>query len=186
MLKIWNLLKRKFEALKTDRLVATITNIYYGFSSWEILEFDPSLWVVAIFPILLMFGSGIHHYFLKDSTQKLDYFGMYGVIFMLLALALGFAGIYGGIASLILAVSATALFGASRALIAGGVLALLVMVTVMTSVANMMTLSVLMAWAFVWNYMGDNIHNKFHSIIHGLGWHIPSAKAISLATKWLA
>mgnify|MGYP006303320565 CR=1 FL=1 len=55
-----------------------ITNIFYGLSGIALKGLGaPFLGWIA--PILLMVGSGIHHYYKKKSTSYLDWAGIYAV-----------------------------------------------------------------------------------------------------------
>lgn len=162
------------------KTVATITNGAYLLVGAQL--FVEALYVPAVFTCLLGAGSGAHHFFQTSFTRKLDFYGMFSTSIALLSLLVpistgyGLAGVGAGSYVLVL------LFGPHRIIL--GVLMGLVLAGVFLKggIGSGMEVLAFISVAYGFNFIGDNLHVQYHSLIHGL-WHITSSYSILLAAS---
>jgi len=160
--------------------VATFTNIAYGIAgAWLI---NQGLLIAGIASIALMLGSGIHHYYLQESTRKYDYIAMYLVFISLALSAFSLIPIVTALSTAVGAVGLYLVWGNSRTVIGTlvGVVIVIVAWQTWSDLQALLEILTFTAIALVFNKMGDAIHKDNHDWIHGLGWHVPTAYAITL------
>lgn len=169
-------------------LIATLTNLAYILAGWSMLQYDPSLRNPAGSVAVLGVLSGVHHYHLgtkrSNSTRKLDYLGMYLVLISLLLVGAGLVGQIGAALAVLLSLVVIFTVGVSRVAVGVGIMAVFI-ILVKSNPAGALHASSFGAIAFVFNYMGDNPHDDIHSLVHGLGWHVPTGYALFLTGVYL-
>jgi len=161
-------------------VIATLTNIAYGLAGAYLI--NSGLLIAGLASIGLMLGSGVHHYYLKDSTRKYDYIAMYLVFISLTLSAFSLIPLVIAASTVVGAVGLYLVWGNSKTVI--GVLVGIVIAVVAWNtwgdIQALLEILSFVAIAFVFNKMGDAVHKEDHDWIHGLGWHVPTAYAITL------
>lgn len=166
--------------------IATLTNIFYGLAGLAIYQHDITLWPVSVALIILMLGSGYHHYHLKGWSRWTDFVGMYMAL-SVIALAPFFNGIVLLALSIAWAAGLYLIFNSKVEIILAliGVVLVILLYAVGWQVSALLEVSAWAAIAMVFNYAGDNVHQDHHEIYHSLGWHIPTAYALYLVTTMM-
>lgn len=164
------------------KTIATVTNGAYLLVGAQL--FLEALYVPAVFTCLLGVFSGAHHFFQTSFTRKIDFYGMFSAALSLLALLvdipLGYALAGVGVGAYVLVL----LFGAHRLIL--GVLMGLTLVGVFSKggIGSGMEVMAFLSVAYGFNFIGDNLHTRHHSLLHGL-WHCLSSYSILLTSSAL-
>lgn len=163
-----------------DRTIATVTNLAYVGSGIFAFFSCPHLWPIGVFTILLGFESGAHHWWRTDFTRILDYAGMYSVLLAII-LTIIEVPVWWTFGITSAATIAMCYFlQDSRIAIGVLILAATFLLLVFHSPVHVFEAIAWLSIAFMFNFIGDNVHENLHSPIHGIGWHIPSSYSIFL------
>lgn len=170
--------------MKKDVTIATITNAAFIILALALWETTYVVWAMALCCVLLGVLSGLHHWnlgkeFLPTSvTKKGDYLGMYLVATSLFVAGFGYYGIINLAITVPIGLFLVISAGASRAAVGIGIIGVLGMCVHFGGFTSLTYLLPWLALAFVGNFIGDNIHNEYHSILHGIWWHIVIIKPL--------
>lgn len=166
------------KTLLTILSAAVITNISYVLAGTGILNTSLDLLAVGVSSIMLGIYSGIHHYYGTRFTRKLDYLGMYMVFISIILHAVGFEPMENLAYTIVMSSALAAVFGAEPSLVGGGIGLVMLLLLLTAGVEPVLKASTYLGIAFVFNFLGDGLLFTAHKILHGVGWHIPSAYAI--------
>lgn len=151
--------------------IATVTNAAFLASGHAMYLAHNALMPVAVWTALLAVLSGIHHRFLSRRTRAFDYVGMY---FVFISAALFLAGASALLNMTLTAVAGIAfllLFGNSRVIIGIGSAIMIGAIYWLAGPLAFLEVAAGAAIAYVFNFIGDEVHHNHHSLIHG-AWHI--------------
>lgn len=160
------------------KIISTLSNIAYILAGLA-LPFSIGKYVIAL-GIL----SGVHHWMIDSEYRKftviLDYLGMYAVAYAIILSSIGFplwlTGILGATTALAFQASRTWL----GILISGALLSL----GISAGIEPFLHVSTYLAIAYVFNHLGDNVHNDEHEVLHST-WHVVTAYMILLTFNYL-
>lgn len=183
------------EVKKEKVLEATATNAFFIATGLAMYSVSLSLIPTALWAVALGIGSGYHHWnigreWIPVSKSRLfDYFPMYGILLSMILLATGTLG-WMNIA-LSLAGALILIFSVKSSRIALGVLIALVLILLVWvgGFRTLMETAPMLAVAWGFNYLGDQVvDHKHHSMVHSI-WHIvicsPIYEASSIFIKML-
>lgn len=124
--------------------------------------------------------SALHHAIGNEFTLALDYAGMYVVGYALVLYGLGLP-VWTAILGAVLTV---AWLQDSRVVIGVIIGVVLGVLAFKAGPGPMLHVAAWLGAAYVFNYIGDNIHRESHGLIHGI-WHVLSAYALLLTFGYL-
>lgn len=167
------------------KVEAVLTNVAYMVAGMGVILYSMELLAVGVALITLGVLSGVHHYFLTRFTRKLDYLGMYMVIFAITALFSGIPVVPSIFITAVLATVVAFAVGSEPAIVGIGVVMGLIFVGVTAGIGPALEVTAFISIAYVFNHLGDGPLKDDHSIIHGLGWHNVTAYALYLASTYM-
>jgi len=169
-----NKLKPTIEAVATNAayVIAGVLNMIMGVI--------PGAW-----NIILGLASGYHHSKYTATSRKADYGGMYAVLISISLVYVGLPVWANFLITALLAVGIIRFIGVSPVVVVAGILTNIILIGVLVSALWAYGLSVVMCFAFGFNYLGDNIHRNHHAKFHGIAWHIPTS-AVTFTAYYLS
>jgi len=160
--------------------IAVLTNFAFTIVGIAMLFLHRALLPTGVFVVLLSIESGLHHYYDTYLTRRLDYLGMFTVLISAMLMMAGLSNSLNIILTAAIGIGIVKKFGPSRVIL--GILLGLSFLTMGAVLWNNVSpyfalrsvaeISFITAIGYMFNFIGDHIHEPFHSTIHGIGWHV--------------